>query len=181
MVPNGENGGELWLALQSSSLAFNYSARWWDLMAFLVTSVTRRWAVELQWNKGYQREEDLLIETKLLYSGKKILQSFIKLPRHTVVCCADQENGAHANRVSILTGTTNSRFSRIRSSMMLDPNGIKFIMKVPSTKGRPHSNFKEDSFGHSWDKSNQTFKKNFFPPFCTLCINCYNSCMHAEI
>ena len=43
----------------------------------------------------------------------------------------------------ILTGTTNSQFSRIRSSVMPDPNGTKFTVEVPSTQGRPHSKFEE--------------------------------------
>ena len=36
--------------------------------------------------------------------------------------CVAQENGACANGVSILTGTTKSRFSRIRSSVIAYPN-----------------------------------------------------------
>ena len=50
-----------------------------------------------------------------------------------------QENRAHANRVSILTGTTNLWFSRIRSSIMPNPNGIKFTMQLASPQGRSHS------------------------------------------
>jgi len=45
--------------------------------------------------------------------------------------------------------------------MMTDPNGTKFTVEVPYTRGRPHFKFKEDSFSHSRDTSNQTFK-NFF-------------------
>jgi len=54
-----------------------------------------------------------------------------------------QENGARRNGVSILTGTTNSQFLHIHSSMMPDPNGTKFIGEVPPTQGRPHSKFEE--------------------------------------
>ena len=60
-----------------------------------------------------------------------------------VVCCAGKENWARVNRVSILTGTTKSRFSLIRSSVMSDPNGTKFTMEVPSTQGRLHFKFGE--------------------------------------
>ena len=61
--------------------------------------------------------------------------------RHTVVCRAAQENGACANGVSILTGTTKSRFSRIRSSVIPYPNGTKFTVELASTQGRPDFKF----------------------------------------
>ena len=48
---------------------------------------------------------------------------FCEKSRHTVVCRVAQENGAHANGVSILTGTTKSQFSCICSSVMYYPNG----------------------------------------------------------
>ena len=65
-----------------------------------------------------------------------------------IVCCAVQENGARTNGLSILTGIINLQFSRIRSSMMPDPNSTKFI--VLSTQERPQSKFEEeDSFSHS--------------------------------
>jgi len=44
-----------------------------------------------------------------------------------------QENGARANGVNILTGTTKLRFSCIRSSMMSNPNGTKFTVELAST------------------------------------------------
>jgi len=59
------------------------------------------------------------------------------LSRHMVVCRAAQENGARANGVSILTGTTKSRFLRICSSVIPHPNGTKFTMELASTQGRP--------------------------------------------
>ena len=62
-----------------------------------------------------------------------------------IVCCAAQENWAHANGFSTLTGTTKSWFSRICSSMMSFLNGIKCTMEVPSTQGKPCSKFKENS------------------------------------
>ena len=71
---------------------------------------------------------------------------------------------------------------------MFYPNGTKFTEEVPYTQGRPHSKFKEDSFSHSRDTSNQTFKKflcfcscSFYYSFCTLCKNHYNLCMRASI
>ena len=90
-----------------------------------------------------------------------------------IVCCAVQENGARTNGLSILTGIINLQFSRIRSSMMPDPNSTKFI--VLSTQGRPQSKFEGDSFSHSQDTSNQTFERVLFcvsfltSSFCTLC------------
>ena len=63
--------------------------------------------------------------------------------RHTVVCCAAQENGARANGVSILTGATKLRFSRIRSSVIPYPNGTKFTVELASTQGGQISNFKK--------------------------------------
>ena len=54
------------------------------------------------------------------------------LLRHMIVCCAAQENGMRANGVNILTGTTKSRFSWIRSSMMPNP---KFTVELASIQG----------------------------------------------
>ena len=68
------------------------------------------------------------------------------ISRLMVVCHAAQENGARASGVSILTGTINSKFSHICSSVMPDPNSIK--LEVPSTQGRLHSKFEGDSFSH---------------------------------
>ena len=51
------------------------------------------------------------------------------------------------------------KISRICSSVMSNLNGTKFTMEVPSTWERPQSKFKENSFNHSWDASNQTLKK----------------------
>ena len=61
--------------------------------------------------------------------------------RYTVVCHAAQENGACANVLSILTGTTKSRFSRIHSSVIPCPNGTKFNVELAATKGRPDFKF----------------------------------------
>jgi len=61
-----------------------------------------------------------------------------------VVCRAAQQNRVHTNRVitySILKGTTKSRFSCIRSSMMSYPNGTKFTEELASMQGSPHSKF----------------------------------------
>ena len=72
----------------------------------------------------------------------------------------------------------------IRSSVMPNPNGIKFRVAASSTQGRSHSKFEEVSFSHSWDMSNQTSEKIlclFFFSFCTLCKNRYSSHMDASI
>ena len=53
-----------------------------------------------------------------------------KQSRHMEVCHAAQGNGAHANGVSLLTGTTKLQFSCIHSSMMSCPNGAKLIVKL---------------------------------------------------
>ena len=42
---------------------------------------------------------------------------------------------------------------------MADPNGTKFTMEAPSTQGRPHTEFEENSFNHFQDTSNQTFER----------------------
>ena len=63
------------------------------------------------------------------------------LSRHTVVCCAAQEDGACTNGVSILTGTTKSQISCIRSSVTSYPNGTKFAVELASTQGRPNLKF----------------------------------------
>ena len=96
-----------------------------------------------------------------------------------------QENGTHANVVSILTGTTKSRFSRICSSVMAYPNGIKFTVELASMKGRPRFKFYQDPLSRSWDMSQQNFVKisSFFSSlsFRTLCKNRHNSCVRASI
>ena len=102
--------------------------------------------------------------------------------RYTVVCCAAQENGASANRVSILTETTKLRFSRIRSSVIPHPNGTKFTVELASTRGRPDFKFYEDPSSRFQDMSQQNFVKIYiFFSFRTLCVNCYNSHMCASI
>ena len=63
------------------------------------------------------------------------------ISRHTVVCRAAQENRARANGVSILTGTTKSRVSRICSSVMAYLNGVKFTVELAVMKGRPRFKF----------------------------------------
>ena len=70
----------------------------------------------------------------------------------------------HANSVSIFTGTTNLEFSRICSSMMPDPNGTTFTVKVSSTEGRPHSNlnFEKDSSAIPEIQAIKQFLRFFF-------------------
>jgi len=58
-----------------------------------------------------------------------------------VVCRAAQKNRVRTNGVSILTGTTKSRFSLIRSSVIPYPNGTKFTVELASTQGRPDFKF----------------------------------------
>jgi len=61
--------------------------------------------------------------------------------KHTIVCRAAQENGGRANGVSILTGTTKSRFSRICHSVIPYPNGTKSTVELASTQGKPGFKF----------------------------------------
>jgi len=70
-------------------------------------------------------------------------QALIRLSksRHKVVCRVAQENGACANGVSILTGTTKSQFSRIRRTVIPHPNDTKFTVELASTQGRPDFKF----------------------------------------
>ena len=81
------------------------------------------------------------------------------------MCRAAQENGVRTNVVSILTGTTKSGFSRICSSVIPYPNGTKFTMD-------PSSRFR--------DMSQQNFVE-ISSSFRTLCVNRYNSRIHASI
>ena len=55
-----------------------------------------------------------------------------------------QENGARAKYVSILTGITKSRFSRIHNSVvfyLIDP---RIAVEVPAYQGRLHTKFEEN-------------------------------------
>ena len=67
------------------------------------------------------------------------------LSRHTVVCHAAQENGAHANYVSILTGTTKSRFSPIYNSVVFYLINPKVAVDVPAYQRRLHTKFEKKS------------------------------------
>jgi len=94
------------------------------------------------------------------------------------VCCAAQENGVRANGVSILTGTTKSRFSHLCSSVIPHPNDTKFTVELASTQGRPDFKFKKIPQAYESAK----FCKNFrFFLILLLCVNCYNSRMCALI
>ena len=79
---------------------------------------------------------------------------FFKLG-HMVVCRAAQENRACTNYVSILTGTTKSRSSRIHNSTIFYPKNIKVAVEVAAYQGRLHTKFEENRFR---DMSEQTFQ-----------------------
>jgi len=72
-------------------------------------------------------------------------------------CRAAQENGACANYVSILTGTTKSRFWHILNSMIFYP------VEVPAYQGRLNTKFEENCVKRFQDMSEQTFE--FFSLF----------------
>ena len=93
--------------------------------------------------------------------------------RHTVVNCAAQQNekdggrgwhkwSEYIDRVSILTGTTKSWFTRIRSSVMPYPNETKFTGELAPMQGRLHSI-------QIWIKSLKRFI-GFFFFFLFLCF-----------
>jgi len=63
---------------------------------------------------------------------------------YTVVCCAAEENGARANYVSILTGTTKLRFSHIHNSVVFYLINPKVAVEVPAYQGRLHTKFEEN-------------------------------------
>ena len=93
----------------------------------------------------------------------------LKKSRHTAVCCATQENGrgGGANYVSILTGSTKSWFSCLRSSMIFYLKNTKVVVEVPAYQGRQTTH-------QIWRKSRKAFLKyewaNFwvFPSFFSL-------------
>ena len=79
------------------------------------------------------------------------------------MCRAAQEIGARAHYVSILTGTTKSRFSRIRNSMIL--RTPKLLWR-PAHQGRLHTKFEENRVKRFQDMTEQTF--SFFLRFFLL-------------
>ena len=98
-----------------------------------------------------------------------------------------KKTGARATYVSILTGTTKSRFSRICISVISYPINTKFIVKLLSIYGRPHTKFEGYHSSRSRDTSQQNFvffssffsssssSSSFSSSFRTLCKDCSNS------
>ena len=91
-----------------------------------------------------------------------------------------QGNGARANGVIILTGTTKSQFSAsVYSSVIPDLNGTKFteevfcqnLKKIPLTIPEIQA----------IKLSKKIYSCSYYSSFCTLCINRYNSRMRASI
>ena len=103
---------------------------------------------------------------------------------HGSVSCGPR-NGTRAHNVSILTGTTKSRFSRIRSSMMPQPNCTKFAVELLSIQGMLSFKFERNPSSRLRDMSEQNFVKisSFFSSsssfssssFRTLYKNRHNS------
>ena len=104
---------------------------------------------------------------------------FTVIKTHGSVPCSPRK-WVCANGVSILTETTKSQFSCIRSSVMSYPNGTKFTMELASTQGRPHFKFEWDPSSHSWYTCQQIFFV-FSSSFHTLCKSHYNSCKRVLI
>ena len=74
------------------------------------------------------------------------------------MCRAAQENVAHVNYVSILTGTTRSQFSRIHTSMVCYLINPKVALEVPAYQRKLHTKFEENRAKCFRDMSEQTFK-----------------------
>ena len=89
-------------------------------------------------------------------------------------------NGTCANGVSILTGRTKLRFSRILSSVMPHPKGTKFAVELLSIRRIPYFKFERNPISHSWYTTEQNFLP-FFSSFRVLCKNYYNPHMHTSI
>jgi len=68
-----------------------------------------------------------------------------------------QENGVCANYVSILTGATKSRFSRIRNSMIFYPKNTKVAVEVPAYQGRLRTKFEDNCVKGFQDMSESSF------------------------
>ena len=62
-----------------------------------------------------------------------------------VLCHSAQENEAHANRVSLLTGRIKLQFSCKCNSVMSDPNGTEFTMECLPLRRGHISNLKKIS------------------------------------
>ena len=71
------------------------------------------------------------------------------------MCRAAQEAGVPP--VSILTGRKKTQFSRLCSSVIPYPIGIKFAREVPASKGSLHTKFEENRSSHFRDTSEQHF------------------------
>ena len=78
------------------------------------------------------------------------------------MCRAAQENGAHTNYLSNLTGTTKLQFLRVRFSMIFYPKNARVVVEVPAYQGRLHTKFEENRAKHFRDMSEQTFEFFFF-------------------
>ena len=103
----------------------------------------------------------------------------LKRSRHTVVCRAVQKNGACANRVSILKGTTKSRFSCICCSVMRHPKDTKFTVELAFTQGRFQILTKSLKLFLRYESAN--FHKFFFIISHTFQKLPHNSRMRAPI
>jgi len=97
-----------------------------------------------------------------MYEGMYFMYLETSKSRHMVVCCAAQENGAHENYVSILTGTTKSRSSCICNSMIFYPKNTKVAVEVPAYQKRPHTRKSHKLFRRYEWASFQVFPSFFF-------------------
>ena len=62
------------------------------------------------------------------------------------------------NYVSILTGTTKLRFTRIHNSMIFSPKNTKVAVEVPAYQRKLHTKFEENRVKRFRDMSEQTFE-----------------------
>ena len=84
----------------------------------------------------------------------------IYISRHTTVCRAAQEAGAHT--VGILTGKEKMSFSHFFISVIHYPIGTKFATELPASQGSLHTKFEGNRPSHFRDTSFQSFGFFFF-------------------
>ena len=106
---------------------------------------------------GGQEIITMMIKFKFMHQYHTVVHQY-----HTVVCCAAQENGVRANRVSILTETTKSRFSRICSSVMIYPKWHQICSGVSLHEGEARSQILTRSLRPFPRYESAKSHKNFF-------------------
>ena len=76
---------------------------------------------------------------------------------HGSVSCGPRKTGRAQTGVSILTGTTKTRFSRIHRSVIFYPKITKFAVELPAYKGTLHTKIEVNRASRFRDTSEQSF------------------------